>query len=547
MSWITLAPPLVVFTMGFITKRICLSLFVGIIVAAAIATGFVPLDTATLVVSGIWNNLAIDKVISVDTFSTASNFFIITFVLSLGILIEMLRHSHAATAFVEYVESSIKSKKAAETSTLVLAHCLSIDDYLSSLTVGSVMRPLTDKFKIPRVKLAFLTDSMAAPLAMITPISSWAAAIIGFLTENGVHAIAADDTLLVANPYSVYLSILPYIFYSISLIISVWVIVRFRLSFSTMKEQEVIADTTGNLAGGKPLGDHEIKPISNARQHATIMDFLVPISTLMISTACYLLYFGDSYFFGGTRTIIETLQNAPISLVLFFSGITALLVSMVYFLAKNRFTVKEMGLVCWHGLRLMLPVAMILIFSWTMGDLLRENLKTGEWLASLLAGSISVTFMPLILFWNATLISLALGSSWATTAILLPIALPMVMAMLGAQAPAEISQLPIVFPVFGAILSGAVCGDHISLISETTIMATTSSMCDHMDHVKTQLIYSLPAFLGSTVAFLISGFIPHADTWASLSVCLGTSVFISISMLVAWHYYAKYCCKKSVC
>ncbi|MEC7839828.1 MAG: Na+/H+ antiporter NhaC family protein [Chlamydiota bacterium] len=542
MSWITLAPPLVVFTMGFLTKRICLSLFVGIAVAAAIASGFNPYETANLIVSGIWNNTAFNKVFSLETFAEASNFFIVTFVLSLGILIEMLRHSHAATAFVEYVESSIKSKKSAETSTLILAHCLSIDDYLSSLTVGSVMRPLTDRFKIPRIKLAFLTDSMAAPLAMITPVSSWAAAIIGFLTENGVHAIAQEDTLLVANPYSVYLSILPYIFYSISLVISVWVIVRFRLSFSIMKSHESIADSTGNLAGGKPLGDHETKPISSAKHHATITDFLVPICTLMGATVFYLLYFGDSTFFGGNHSILYTLQNAPISLVLFFSGLTALLVSMLYYLAKQTFTFKEMGLVCWHGLRLMLPVATILVFSWTMGDLLRENLKTGEWLASLLAGSVSVTFMPLILFWNATLISLALGSSWATTAILLPIALPMVMAMLGAQAPAEISQLPIVFPVFGAILSGAVCGDHISLISETTIMATTSAMCDHMDHVKSQLIYSLPVFLGCTVAFLISGFIPHADTWASLFACLGVSIIISISTLVALHCYGK--CRK---
>lgn len=540
MSWISIVPPIIVFILGFLTKRICFSLFTGVVIAALIATGGDPLGTGFLVFEGIWNNTAVQEVFSVSTFTEASNFFIVTFVLSLGVIIEIIRQSHAANAFVDFVESSIKSKCSAETGTIVLSHCLSIDDYLSSLTVGSVMRPLTDRFRIPRVKLAFLTDSMAAPLSMITPISSWAAAIIGFLTENGVHRTLQSGTLLVANPYSVYLSILPYIFYSISLIVSVWFIVRLRLSFSLMSDHEEIAEQTGNLAGGKPTGDHHSEVEPAGEHSASIIDFLIPTGTLMLSTLIFLLYLGESSLFGGTHTLVEALQNAPISLVLFSSGMTTLLITVTYFLIKRRFSLWEILRVAYEGVRLMLPVAAILVLSWTMGELLREHLKTGDWLASLLAGSVPVMLIPLILFWNATLISLALGSSWATTAILLPIALPMVMAMMNVTAPAHIEQLPIVFPVFGAILSGAVCGDHISLISETTIMATTSAMCDHMDHVKTQLIYSAPVILGSSLAFLASGLMLGADSTLSLIVCIAISLVTTLSILTMLHLYWKY-------
>ncbi len=543
MSWISIVPPIIVFILGFLTKRICFSLFTGLVIAAIIATGGDPIGTGFLVFEGIWNNTELQQVFSVATFTEASNFFIVTFVLILGIIIEIIRQSHAANAFVDFVESSIKSKRSAETGTIILSHCLSIDDYLSSLTVGSVMRPLTDRFRIPRVKLAFLTDSMAAPLSMITPISSWAAAIIGFLTENGVHRTLQSGTLLMANPYSVYLNILPYIFYSISLIVSVWFIVRLRLSFSLMNDHEEIAEQTGNLAGGKPTGDHHSEMEPASEHSATIIDFLIPIGTLMLSTLTFLLYLGESRLFGGSNTLVEALQNSPISLVLFSSAMTTLGITVTYFLIKRRFSPMEIFRVSYQGIRLMFPVAAILVLSWTMGELLREQLKTGEWLASLFAGSVPVMLIPLILFWNAALISLALGSSWATTAILLPIALPMVMAMMDVTAPAHIEQLPIVFPVFGAILSGAVCGDHISLISETTIMATTSAMCDHMDHVKTQLVYSAPVILGSSLAFLASGLMLGANSTLSLVVCITISLVTTLSILTMLHLYWKY--KKS--
>lgn len=544
MTWLSLTPPLLVFALGFMTRRICFSLFMGVVLASCIAIISSPtvdaslytlFETSKLIFSSIFHSLKTHKLLSLDTFHEAGNFFIIAFVFFLGILIEMIRQSRATEAFVSFAEKSIKDKRAAETSSLILSHCLCIDDYLSSLTVGSVMRHLTDRFKIPRVKLAFLTDSMAAPVAMITPVSSWAAAIIGFLMENGVHQETSTNTLVAANPYTVYLNTLPYIFYSSTLVLSVWFIVRRKISFGMMSEHEGIADETGNLAGGKDEINAMTQHENMHEGKASLFDFLLPLGTLLFATALLLLYLGDYALFGGKRSLVETLQNTSISQVLFFSGILALLTTTSFYLYRKLINLKTLWKIIRDGTSLMLPVAAILMLSWALGGLLREELHTGEWLASLIAGSIPVVLMPLILFWNATLISLALGSSWATAAILLPIAIPMVMSMLNVEAPATIDQLPIIFPICGAILSGAVCGDHISLISETTIMATTSTGCDVMDHVKTQAVYTIPVFIGSSLGFLTSGFFLDSSPWLCVTCCLAVSVCVSIGFLTLLH------------
>lgn len=540
MSWLSLIPPLLVFLLGFATKKIRSSLFVGVVAAAMIAMELNPMETLSIVGSRLWDNTGLWALASVETFPLAKNFFIVAFVLFLGILIEMIRQSNAVSAFVSFAKSSIRDKKAAETASLVLSHCLSIDDYLSSLTVGSVMRPITDKFRIPRVKLAFLADSMAAPLAMLTPVSSWAAAIIGFLTENGVAMVHEEGVLLLANPYSVYLNILPYLFYSITLVLSMWVIVRWGISFGTMHIHEQIAEQTGNVCGGKecPLKAQD-EEMGNKSKSSTMLDFMMPIGSLLFATFFFLLYLGGYHLMGGENTLLETVQASPISQVLFSAGLASFALSTAYYIATRKFTLKALLKVCYDGVVLMLPVSVILVLAWTLGGLLREDLRTGEWLASLFAGAVPITFLPLILFWNATLISLALGSSWATAAILFPIAIPMVMSLVNVEAPAQMEQLPILFPIFGAILSGAVCGDHISLISDTTIMATTSSACDYLDHVKTQWVYSIPIFFGSSLGFVACGFLLDASPWVSLTVSLAVSIGVSITALTILHLIKK--------
>lgn len=543
MSGLSLIPPVVVFIVGFWTKKIRLALFLGVLTAAFIASGFAPIDSLILTFGRLFENSQVTNLVSLEKLTSSSNLLIMLFVLSLGVLIEMIRLSDSANAFVSFAEKSVKSKKSAETGSLILSHCLSMDDYLSSLTVGSVLRPLTDRFKIPRIKLAFLTDSMAAPLTMLTPISSWAAAILGFLTENGVGYLEDKNTLVLASPYSLYLNILPYVFYSIALVIAVWVIVRKELSFGLMNDHETLAQSTGDLLGGKKLDFSIAKGAHLGGRDSRLLDFFIPIGSLLLSMPLFLLYCGGFFLMGGQNDFLVALRQAPISLVLFLSGMTSLIVSSFYFRLSQKFYGKDLLKVYRSGIWLMLPVNAILLLAWTMGGLLRQDLQTGQWIASLIADSVPLVLLPLILFWNATIISLALGSSWATAAILFPIAIPMVMGLERAAIPSTIEELPILLPVFGAILSGAVCGDHISLISDTTIMATSSSGSDLWDHVKSQGFYALPIFAGSSFAFLAAGFLSVAfSPMQTLLISMGVAISISLSLLFIMHYLN---CKKS--
>jgi len=528
MTWESLLPPAIVFLLGIWTRRVQLSLFAGVLSAALLACGFDPLGSAGLAGWKIWENSGLGNLTSRHGFLEAGNFLILAFVVILGILIEMIRQSHAAEALVRFAAPRIRDRRAAETGALLLSHSLCIDDYLSSLTVGSVMRPLSDKLRIPRAKLALLADSMAAPIAIITPISSWAAAIIGFLNENGVHTHPEPETILHANPYSVYLGILPYVFYSLALIATIWFVVRKSVRLGSMRQQEELAETTGDLAGGKRL--LQAAPEKAPCRQPTMADFCTPVFSLLAAALFFLLYLGGWQLFGGSRNLVETLQNAPISLVLFSAGSLSLLFSSAVYLYRGTFPLKRLAAVAKDGVKLMFPVSIMLLLAWTMGDLLREELRTGEWLASLLSGTIPLAAIPLIFFWNATLIALALGSSWATTAILFPIAIPMVVGMSHAAVPTTAEQLPILFPVFGAILSGAVCGNHISLISDTTIMAATSSGCDLMDHTKTQLPYALPAFVGASAGFLLAGLFAGSGPALALTLALSSSVVIALAL-----------------
>lgn len=532
MTWMSLIPPLAVFVVGIWTKKIRLALFLGVIVAAFIAADFSFVNGSNLAFDRILENAQILSFSSFPSFFKASNLLIMLFVLSLGVLIEMIRQSKAANAFVTFTESRIKSEKTAETGSLILSHFLCIDDYLSSLTVGSVLRPITDRFRVSRIKLAFLTDSMAAPVAMITPVSSWAAAILGFLTDNGVSAVIDEKTLLHASPYSLYLNILPYIFYSATLIISVWVIVRFRISFGLMQEHDHVAKTTGNLHGGREIEFTNLQGEANGKREATIADFFLPMGALLSSTLFFMLYFGGFWLFGGENGFFGAMRAAPISLVLFLAGISCLTISSVYYLTTGKFYFKELIGVFRSGIRLMFPVTIILLLAWTMGGLLRQDLHTGQWIASLIAGAIPIEWLPLILFWNAALIALSLGSSWATAAILFPIAIPMVMSMQQLEGPITIDQMPILLPVFGAILSGAVCGDHISLISDTTIMATSSSGCDLIDHVKSQAAYAAPVIVGTSAGYLAAGYyVQDIASMPYLLMCMAISLVTTLAVI----------------
>jgi len=522
----------VVLVCGFWTRRVVFSLTCGVLTAGLIATSFHPIPALKLVGSYFWSNTELANFTSWQQFWDGSHMFIALFLILLGIIVTLIGHSGGAYAYGRAIRKYVHSKKGVESSALALSSCLFVDDYFNSLTVGAVMHSITDTFKVPRVKLAFLVDSMAAPVAILAPISSWAPFVLGQLHESGILSNVTPSTNVVADPFFVYLGTLPYIFYSFLTIIAGWFIVRSSISFGEMGRHEAIAEETGNLFGGKKQGRLGIRSPHERNMEALCMaDFIVPIATLLVSVILCILYTGDFYLLGGSKTLLEALQHTKAELSLFIGGCFTLLVSFGLLFARRKLHLIEIPHILFEGAALMAPAIVILLLSWTLGDLLREDLLTGHYLANLMIGSVNVKFFPVMFFLAAAATSFALGSAWGTIAIMFPIAVPMLIQFLGLSTPAQISGLELLFPTLGAIMSGAVSGDHMSPISDTTIMSSTSTGCHHIDHVTTQVAYSFPTLIASGVAFLAAGLLIDYPWWITIGGSLGIGIAISLTVL----------------
>lgn len=532
-SALSLFPPIIVLILGYATRNIWLSLLVGIGIGALIATHGSPLETVNLIVYRLWDNLDLSTLFSPSKFWESWNSFICIFLLVLGIFVTLIRHSGGAYAYGRAAGKFIRDAKSAETSSLILSLILFMDDYFSSLTVGSVMHPLTDERKVPRVKLAFLVDSMAAPLAILCPFSSWVAAIIGFLRENGVSAEPQSNTLILSSPLSAYLNIIPYIFYSFVMVLSSFYIVRRRISFGLMGEQEEIAKKTGNLFGNASPSARKFRdPHEKNKDQASLLDFLVPIGTLLGSVILGLLYSGEANIFCGTRTCIEALQHSSAATALFTGGVLALTLTTIFYLVRGKIELGELPELFLEGMKLMMPAIIILLLAWTLGDILRYDLHSGDYLAHKMLGTVPKILLPALFFAAASLIAISIGTSWGTAAILFPIAIPMAVSLTELSTPVAIGAIPLFFPILGAVLSGCVAGDHISPISDTTVMSATSTGADHIDHVRTQMSYAVPVIITTGFGFLLLGALTKITSETNaLLITLPLTILGSFSLL----------------
>jgi Na+/H+ antiporter NhaC len=532
-SLLSLLPPVIVLILGYATRNIWLSLLVGIGTGAFIATNGSPSGTLELVASRIWTNLDLTHFFSPTLFWESWNSFICVFLIVLGIFVTLIRHSGGAYAYGKTASQYIRDKKGAETASLMLSLMLFMDDYFSSLTVGSVMHPLTDEKKVPRVKLAFLVDSMAAPLAILCPFSSWVAAIIGFLRENGVSAEAETNTLILSSPLSVYLHMIPYILYSFIMVLSSFYIVRKRISFGLMGEQELIAQKTGNLFGHATPPQKKFRdPHDKNKESSSLIDFMVPISILLGSVILGLLYSGEANIFCGSRSCLEALQHSSAATALFTGGLLALFLTTLFYLIRGKVELKELPQLFLEGAELMLPAIVILLLAWSLGDILRNDLHSGDYLAKNMLGTVPKFLLPLLFFTAASLIAISIGTSWGTAAILFPIAIPMTVALTHQQTPVALETIPLFFPILGAVLSGCVAGDHISPISDTTVMSATSTGADHIDHVRTQMTYAIPVIIATGATFLLLGSLTvFIGETKALLISLPTGVLASFTLL----------------
>ena len=540
LSILVLLPPILMICFAFITRRIIPSFVVGIISAAIVATDFNILKAMHLIATRFWNQLEIDGLLRTTThkaeIGSFEHLYVFTFLISLGIIITFISYTGGAQAYSSIIKKYIKKAKNSETMSVVLSILFSVDDYLSTLTVGSTMLPIADKFKIPRAKLAYLVDTMSAPLCILSPISSWCAMIVLQLKKSGINADITKAPSVFASPFTIYLKTIPYIFYSFIIFFGTLFIIRKNISFGLMKELET--NPKSAMPSNHKDNHHHVK--SKKNHYGSILNFIVPIFLFLGSIALLALYTGGWSILGGNQSLIKSIQFTDIYFAMFLGSIIAAALTTLYLLLRKEITFKDMIFVYYKGFMMMKDSIIILLLAWTLGTILKFDLNVGSFLSQVLIGATAAKFIPLMFFIIAFLIAFSIGTSWGTIALLTPMAIPIAMQISYANTPATIEFVPLLLPTLGALLSGAVAGDHVSPISDTTIISAACTGSHHFEHVYTQIEYAWPAVLSAGISFTLAGFF-YQSTWIKgmfIPLVVGTIFYIA-SLAIRHHIHKK--------
>lgn len=462
-AW-SVVPPVVAIVLALITKEVYSSLFLGLVSGALLYTRFNTLLTLKSVFTdGITASL-----------SDTGNIGILTFLVTLGILVVLLGRSGGTAAYGRWASRHIHSKKVAMLSTFALGVVLSVDDYFNTLTVGNVMRPITDSNKVSRAKLAYIIDATAAPMCMIMPISSWAAAVSGNI-EN-------------VNGVELFLKAIPFNFYSLLTLSMVVLTSVMQFDFGKMRIHEENA-RKGDLFTVKERKFDEDDIEDNGK--GKVIDLILPVAMLIFTCVAYMIYTGG--FFSGVD-LITAFANCDAALGLCMGALVTLGFSIAYYYLRGLMSFKELMDSIATGFKSMVPALLILIFAWSLSEI-TVLLGVNEFVAGIFSGSASQLFflLPAIVFAISVGLAFATGSSWGTMGILLPI-----VAGIGLE-----HQMMTI--AVSACLAGAVCGDHCSPISDTNIMSSTAARCDHIAHVETQLPYAVVVLIISFVSYIVAG------------------------------------------
>ena len=474
-----LLPPLVAIILALITKEVYSSLFVGIVVGALLYSGFKFEGTVTQIFEG-----GIIKVLS-DSYNVG----ILIFLVILGSVVCMMNKAGGSAAFGRWASQKIHTRVGAELAAIILGILIFIDDYFNCLTVGSVMRPVTDRHHVSRAKFAYLIDATAAPVCIIAPISSWAAAVSGF--------VEGQDGL------AIFVRTIPYNFYAILTIVMMVGMVLMKTEFGAMKTHEINA-LNGDLytTSARPYENATDDEAPNPR--GKVIDLVVPIVVLVICCVISMIYTGG--FFSGTD-FVTAFSQSDASTGLAMGSAFGLVFAIIFYMVRRVINFRDCMACIPDGFKAMVPAIMILTFAWTlkaMTDSLGAAVFVEESMRSV-AGGIEV-ILPAIIFLVGCGLAFATGTSWGTFGILIPI----VVAVFEKSSP----EMMIIS--MSACMAGAVCGDHCSPISDTTIMASAGAQCDHVTHVSTQLPYAIVAAAVSFVTYIVAGFVKTA--WIALPV-----------------------------
>ena len=497
-----LVPPLVAILLALVTKEAYSSLFIGVVLGAVMASSASFTGTVDLVtVDGL-------------TTAVADNAGILIFLVILGIIVALINKSGASRAFGQWASKNIKTKVGASLATFALGVLIFIDDYFNCLTVGSVMAPITDSKKMSRAKLAYLIDATAAPVCMIAPVSSWAAAVSGCVTSDNYSGI------------ELFVRAIPYNFYSILTFVFIITLSILAFDYGKMKQFEEKAEITGDLGILDLSEDEEFelkKEGPDVTHKGKLFDLIIPVIILIIFCVWGLLYNGFSAI--GEGSVIDAFSETDAYVGLPWGSIIALVIVIIYMLVRKVVTFEEAMECIPNGFCAMVPAITILTLATALKNM-TGMLEAREFVADAMSNAQGLQWLlPAIVFVVACLVSFATGTSWGTFGILIPI--------VSAIFPESSSLF---FVGISACLAGAVCGDHCSPISDTTIMSSAGAHCNHINHVETQLPYAISVAALSFVCYVIAGlFEPIGLTWLSLP--------IGVVLTIAFLFFMK---KKTV-
>ncbi len=497
----SLFPPVVAIGLALLTKEVYSSLFVGILVGGLLATKFNPIHT-------------IDSIVDTGFISAVSGSAgIFIFLVFLGIIVALLNKAGGSQAFGNWAAKHVKTKVGAALATFCFGILIFIDDYFNCLTVGAVMRPVTDKVKISRAKLSYLIDATAAPVCMIAPISSWAAAVSGYAPEG--------------QGISLFIQAIPYNFYSLMTFVFIIALTLMKFDYGPMKLHEANAQKGDLFTFGSKMGNDEDELPATSK--GRVIDLVLPIVVLIVLCVFSLFYvgrcMGEEWVFNSANYdpslgFVDAFSNTDATVGLPWGGLLALAFCIIYFIARRLVTFKEAMECIPKGFIAMVPAILILTMATTLKNM-TGLLDSDTFVQGLLTQASGLNnLLPAIIFLVACFIAFATGTSWGTFGILIPI----VLAIFPVGSELGVMSM-------SACLAGAVCGDHCSPISDTTIMSSAGAQCNHINHVSTQLPYSITVAVISFVSFLIAAFMKNAYISLAIAVVLTVTTLFVIKMI----------------
>ncbi len=504
-----LLPPVVAIGLALSTKEVYSSLFIGILIGGLLYSGFSFEGTLVHVFQDGF----------VASVADAYNVGILIFLVLLGAIVALMNKAGGSEAFGRWASEHIKTKTGAMLATTALGVLIFIDDYFNCLTVGSVMRPVAEKHNISKEKLSYLIDATAAPVCIIAPVSSWAAAVSGFVKDSGVSG------------FGLFVKAIPFNFYAILTIVMMLCLALMKFDYGPMLKFEPytvesakqkidnMISRSGSFSEKIDVMEEEtIK--DKSRKNGKVIDLVFPIVVLIIACVIGMLYSGG--FFEGAG-VIQAFSDSDASVGLLLGSACTFIIVIIYYLIRRVLKFQDIMSCLPEGFKAMVPAILILVFAWTLKSM-TDSLGAKEFVEVLVEGSAAgfQIMLPAIIFLIACFLSFSTGTSWGTFGILIPI---------------TISVFPITTSIgvvcVSACMAGAVCGDHCSPISDTTIMASAGADCDHINHVNTQLPYAITVALVSFVSYIIAGFVPKWGIVLPISVVLMIATLFVIKKITA--------------